>query len=176
MLSAQSIASSVFFSGKGHLSIYGKGSFSRKPMIIGVPIKSSLKEDGSFSMSLVGKDFLFESSEARKELRNKFGIGFSSFTGSDFFNGTVMDELDFEKFNESVSTYIIGGELISLKKVRKTSFIGNFKMVDGFIYMASSFTLMSHGYSSTSLDCETNKKSFHSIEFEISSQSAYTAY
>jgi len=174
MLSVQSITSSVYFSGKGHLSIYGKGFFSRKPIIIGIPIKSSLKHDGSFSMSLVGKDFFFESSEARKELRTRFGIGFGPFTGSDFFNGTVMDELDFEQLNESVSTYIVGGELISLKKAQKTSFIGNFKMIDDFIYMSSSFTLSSHRYSPSSLDCEKDKKSCHSIEFEITSQLAYT--
>tara|TARA_R110000744_G_scaffold26007_9_gene64175 strand:+ start:3082 stop:3618 length:537 start_codon:yes stop_codon:yes gene_type:complete len=141
MKSMQSIPSAYYYSGKGQLSIYGKKSFSRQPIILGVPIKSSLNHDGSFSISLVGKDFFFESSTARQNLRYGFGIGFSAFNELEFFNGSVMDDFNFKDLTQSLSTFIVGGDLISLHKSKKVSFIGNLKMIDGLIYLNTTFTL-----------------------------------
>ena len=157
MKSIQSIPSAFYYSGKGQLSIYGKKSFSRQPIILGVPIKSSLNHDGSFSISLIGKDFFFESSTARQNLRYGFGIGFSPFNDLEFFNGSVMDDFNFEDLTQSISTFIVGGDLISLHKTKKVSFISNLKMLDGLIYLNTTFTL-------SNTEQEKSEKATHEFE------------
>ena len=154
MNSVQRIASTSFYSGEGVLSIYSRKSFSRKPVILGIPITSSLTNDGRFTVSLVGKDIHFESSNAQKTLRYAFGIGFSVFNEKEFFNGTLMDDVCFQELSDSVSTFIAGGDLISLNKRRKASFIGNLKKTQGLVFLNSTFSL-----SNLEFDCKT------SIEF-----------
>jgi hypothetical protein len=170
MNSVQSITSTSFYSGEGVLSIYSRKSFSRKPIILGIPIKSSLKDDGCFSISLVGKDVYFESISAQKTLRYAFGIGFSSFNKPDFFNGTLMDDFCFEELSDSVSTFIAGGDLISLNKSRKTSLIGNLKRSQGLVFLNSTFSLSNLGLRISKFNGKTTLEDWNAIEIEIASQ------
>lgn len=170
MNSIQSMPAAFFYSGEGFLSIYDKTSFSRKPLILRLPIKSSLNDDGSFLISLVGKDFCFESTTARQNLRYGFGIGFSTFNEPEFFNGSLMDDFNFEELTESVSTFIVGGDLISLNKVRKASFIGNLKMIDGLIYLNTTFTLSNTGIVSAYQGQKEFQNKCNLIELIVESQ------
>lgn len=170
MNSVQSIASTSFYSGEGVLSIYSRKSFSRKTVILGIPITSSLTNDGRFSVSLVGKDVYFESKCAQKTLRYVFGIGFSSFNEREFLKGSLMDDLSFEELNETGSTFIAGGDLISLNKSRKTSFIGNLKRTEGFIHLNATISLCSSELKNPKKNCNTNWEDWSTVELELASQ------
>jgi len=131
---------------------------------------ANLTHEGRLLMSFVGKDFFFESSEARQNLRNEFGLGFSPFTGPEFFNGSLMDDFSFDELSEAISTFIVGGDLISLGKAHKTGFIGNLQMIDDFIYLTSNFTLSNREFLISKPEYRAHCGKFKLIEFEIVSK------
>lgn len=175
MVSTQSMSSAFCYSGKGILSIYCKTSFSRKPIILGVPIKSSLNSYGSFLISLIGRDFCFESSAARHNLIKEFGLGFSPFTDLEFFSGSLMDDFSLDELSETTSTFIVGGDLTSLGKARPASFIGNMKMIDDLIHLNTNFALSNHEFFNSKPECLAKFGKLKLIEFEIISKLKFIA-
>lgn len=163
MISIQNSTSVAARSGNGNVSIYAKKNLSSRPIIQDILVSGSLKENGEFAITLNNQKFSFESSAARQGLRCGYGIGFSAFTNSDFFEGSFMDDINFETLNENISTDIVGGNLIALNRAKKVSFIGELKKIDDIIYLNSSFILAKNGLPNhrgalVQFDC---------IEFEI---------
>lgn len=175
MVSVKNMPTDFYFSGKGLLSIYDKKTSYKKPLILEIPIKSKLSVEGGLLISFLERDFIFESVEARQNLMNGFGLGFSPFAGPEFFNGSLMDEFFFDELGETTSTFIVGGDLISLGKARKASFIGNLKIIDGLIKLTTNFTLSNDEFLNSKPEFRPYSGKSKLIEFEIISELKFTA-
>lgn len=175
MVSVENIPSNYCFAGIGMLSIYDRKTTSRKPIMLEMPIACSLSVDGGLLFSFQEKDFIFESLEARQNLRKEFGLGFSPFTPQDFFNGRFMDDFAYDELTETISTFIIGGDLTSLGKARPASFIGNIKMIDDLIHLNTNFTLSNYEFLNSKPEYLTKSGKSKLVEFEIASKLVFTA-
>ncbi len=175
MVSVENIPSTYCFAGTGVLSIYDRKTTSRKPIILEIPIVCSLSIDGGLLFSFLEKEFVFESFEARQNLRKEFGLEFSPFTGQVFFNGRLMDDFSYDELTDTISTFIAGGDLTSLGKARLVSFIGNMKMIDDLIHLNTNFSLSNNEFLNSKPEYLTKSGKSKLVEFEITSKLVFTA-
>jgi len=133
----------VFSSVDGLLSFYSKKSFLRTPLLENITIKGFLKEDGEINIYLHEKDLINIPSDIRENFKFKYGLDSILFPGTLFFKGSLMEGFSYANLSQEISTFIVNGNIVSLKKVERATSIGKLKRIEDIIHLNSSFSIMS---------------------------------
>ena len=133
----------VFSSVDGLLSFYSKKSFLRTPLLENITIKGFLKEEGEIIIYLHEKDLINIPSDIRENFKFKYGLDSILFPNTLFFKGSLMEGFSYANLSKEISTFIVNGNIASLKKVERATSIGKLKRIEDIVHLNSSFSIIS---------------------------------
>ncbi len=135
------LSDNYFSSINGVLSFYNLKPFSRIPILKNINITGYLKEDGKLAIYIIKDGADSEFYEVKESLQYNYGLGFTLFHNTLFFQGNFMDGFNFNHLSENISTYILNGNMASLSNTKRITSIGKLKRIEDILHLNSSLRI-----------------------------------